>query len=119
MQPIDSDNGLSKRISIGLSQRSTYSKGYCDWMVTIDYNSYTESGSYTATFLANFDGILDFRAVESHICEKQKVCEEIHAGSRAYWKKRNHREYQKAVAQWVQRELELPGEIAEMVLSFT
>jgi ribosomal protein S16 len=50
-------------------------------------------------------------------CKKQ-ISTTIYNAASMYWKKRNHREYQMVIAQWVQRELELPGEIAELISKF-
>ena len=42
----------------------------------------------------------------------------ISDAARAYWRRRSHREYQRTIAQYLQRELELPGEVAKMILAF-
>jgi hypothetical protein len=52
------------------------------------------------------------------ICDKKQLSAEIYNEARAYWRKWSTRKYQKAIAQWLQRELELPGEVAATISKF-
>jgi hypothetical protein len=49
---------------------------------------------------------------------KSSVGDEVYIGAKAYWKRWCHREYQKAIAQWMQRELKIPGEVAHSIAEF-
>jgi hypothetical protein len=126
MQPDDFDrdfaNTPSGHIIIGQSQCSTYSEleGYTDWVGTIDFHSNLNGWKFiTSTFIVDLGGIFDYYTVDLHMRMKKKLRKEIHVGARAYWYRQFHREYYwRALAQWLQRELELPGEIAVMISEF-
>jgi hypothetical protein len=124
MQPRDFDRDFdyttSGRITIGFIQCSTYSedKGFMDWVGTIDLHSSTDASYYAPTFIVDFD-LLEYHTLELYICNKQKLRKEICDGARAYWHKQFHRKYyQPTLAQWIQRELELPGEVAWTIALF-
>ena len=56
--------------------------------------------------------------IKTSLMRKRQLTPRIYDDVRACWRKWCHRRYQKAVAQWIQRELMLPGEVAQMISSF-
>ena len=54
----------------------------------------------------------------AHMHNKTASADEACAVARVYWRKWSHREYQRAIAQWLQRELYLPGEVANAISEF-
>ena len=124
MQPDDFDinydpeDQLNKHINPGSKTFTTiYGEEYKFWVGNIEFNSY-DGSFHTSTLIVDFDGIFDYDAVNLHVHTKQKLCKEIRVAARTYWYKQFHREYRRTIAQWLQREIELPGEIAAAISDF-
>jgi hypothetical protein len=49
---------------------------------------------------------------------KKRLTDGMFDSARDYWRKRSRNQYQRAIAQWMQREMDLPGEVATMILEF-
>jgi hypothetical protein len=79
----------------------------------------THGGSREKLILVDFHEYVPTYYMLAYMCDKSTVIDEIYVGARAYWRKWCHREYQRVIAQVLQRELDLPGEIAAVISEFT
>jgi hypothetical protein len=87
----------------------------CGWFIycTNRINYVTNTGNEFD--LVNFHELIIHFEVEIVVHHKVKLSNEIPAGALAYWRRYCRRKYQHAIAQALQRELDLPGEIAEVI----
>jgi hypothetical protein len=122
MQPSDFDKVVPKRSTRCISAGPGWGDADPDFdsPYTFDVDGiYYISTDKVATKLVNFYAWMYDVYACNLIGDKWRVCKDIRDGARAYWHRRFHREYyQRVIAQWVQRELELPGEVARMISEF-
>jgi hypothetical protein len=123
MQPSDFDKVVPERsircISAGPGWDNADPNYDSPYTFDVDGIYYIPVNKIATKLVSFYTWIYDVGVCDS-IDRKRDVCREIYAGARKYWYRHFHREYyQKAIAQWVQRDLDLPGEVAKLISELT
>lgn len=109
-----------KRIKVVYCESDERS-GFDKWGVSTQFDTkaihFITSGDEHPKLVDFYDPI-NAIGVHTVMIRKCLLLRGVQNARKIYWRKWYRREYQRVIAQWLQRELEFPGEIAELISSF-